>query len=274
LNSSEFRHHLQQLGLTQAEAAELLSVALRTVRRWADETNGEIPGPAAEALRAWLALHRQGIPWKPGCPDDTQIARYRAHAVELHALLQRVARRGGPAAPWKVDLERSRATLGPIQLTFYTLANGGFSPGYYSRSDGNTNLKRDWPLIEDAFACIAQAFKDREGAPFIFAVSLQNAFVLLWDVQKVPTTVVKIACSAIRSALTKREPISDEQCRLLIESNKEVVGELAHALYAANRYVVRDDGITLIEILEADLASVLARFSLGVLEATLYWVQS
>jgi len=159
---SEFDALLGELGLSQAEAARLLSVDPRTVRRWA-ENPAEIPGPAEQALRAWRTLHRFGLPWAPGSVDlvrldPDQIAKQRAHAIELEALLNRVQKRGGPALPWDVDLEHCRATHGKLEVTFYRLANGGFSPQSYRRRDGiPADLERDWPLIEDAFVHVARA---------------------------------------------------------------------------------------------------------------------
>jgi transcriptional regulator with XRE-family HTH domain len=161
MTKREFDSLLAELGLSQAEAARLLSVDARTVRRWAEDPV-EIPGPAEQALRAWLALHRFGLPWAPDSVDlvqhdPEQIAKHRAHAIDLDALLRKVEKRGGPAAPWQVDIDQCRATLGPLQVSFYRLRNGGFSPQSYRRKDGPADLQRDWPLIEDAFAHIAQA---------------------------------------------------------------------------------------------------------------------
>jgi hypothetical protein len=103
LSSTELHDHLEQLGLTHAEAGQLLSVAPRTVRRWLDGSQ-QIPGAAEQALRAWLRLHQRALVWRPDAEviavDDAQvIARHREHAVELDALLRRVEARGGPAAP-------------------------------------------------------------------------------------------------------------------------------------------------------------------------------
>jgi hypothetical protein len=161
--------HLQQLDLTQAEAACLLSVNVRTVRRWVDDPT-DMPGSAEHALRAWLRLHRLGVAWRPdGLPlggDDIdemaqQIALYRQRAIDLDALLQRVEARGGPAAPWQVDLEAHIATLGPMRVGFYPLPNGGFSPSTYRRTDADPDLNRDAHLLEDAYACIAQVLVRR-----------------------------------------------------------------------------------------------------------------
>lgn len=167
MTSTEIRACLDRLGLSQADAAKLLSVSPRTVRRWSEEP-AEIPGPAEQALRAWMRLDRLGLPWRPDCvaigendPEKIaeQIARYRQHAINLDALLLKVEARGGPAAPWHVDLTKRQATLGPIWVSFYPLVNGAFSPAFYRRGDVHPDLARDWTLLEDAFACIANAIK-------------------------------------------------------------------------------------------------------------------
>jgi hypothetical protein len=270
--SAGFRNCLAQLGLTQTEAAQLLSVAPRTVRRWAEDGAGEIPGPAEHALRAWIGLQRRGLPWRPGDDDAEQIARYRGHAVELYELLLRVEERGGPSGSWTVDLDKGVATLGPMTVSFYTLANGGFSPSSYRRSDSHPDAQRDWPLLEDAFACIAKAFAERGSIKFVFVVTLQAGNVLLWDVQKVPTIVMKIPCNILRERLHLDATITDEQCRLLVECNKELVCELAERMYAAKRYETRQDKIRVLQAKGDDVASIAGRFSLSVLDVTPLWI--
>jgi transcriptional regulator with XRE-family HTH domain len=272
MTAIEFRDCLAQLGLTQTDAARLLEVDPRTVRRWAEGNAADIPGPAVQALRAWLGLQRRGLPWRPGDGTAEQIAPHRAHAIELYELLLRVDKRGGPSDAWNVDVERGQATLGPVKVWFYKLTNGGFSPSYYSRSDGHPDFKRDWPLIEDAFACIAKAFAEQQRIKFVFAVTLQAPHVLLWDVQKVPTIVLKVPCAAIRRALCRDIPVTDEQCRLLIDCNKSLICEVAEMMYAAKRFETRGDRIRVMDVTVSDLTSIADRFSLTVLEITPIWI--
>lgn len=161
LTNKEIVGYLERLDISQTEAAQLLGVTPRTVRRWI-AGGQDISGPAEQALRAWLRLNDMLMPWHPNSvsileEDIEQIAAHRNHAIELSALLTRVEKRGGPAAPWVVDLEKSKATLGPISVSFYKLRNGGFSPQLYTRRDIDPDRERDWGLIEDAFYCIAQA---------------------------------------------------------------------------------------------------------------------
>jgi len=271
MDSTEFRLTLETLGLTQVEAAELLSVDPRTVRRWAEGDGGGLPGPAEQALRAWAGLHRQGIPWRPADRDAQQIELHRQHAIALYALLVRVGARGGPRAPWAVDVERGLATLGPITLSFYKLQNGGFSPAQYRRSDQPPDQQRDWPLLEDGFACIAKAIAARQ-QKFVFGATVQDGSVLLWDLQRVPTVVMKISCDQVRRTLCRDTEMTDEQCRLLCDCNKELMSELAGTLFAAHRYTVRENGIRLIEPPSTDLKSIAERFSTAALELKPIWL--
>jgi hypothetical protein len=160
----ELEQSLLRLDLSQTDAAELLGVAPRTFRRWLE--GEEIPGPAEQAIRAWLRLHERRLPWRPDSAaieegDQEQIARHRQHAIDLSDIIARVEARGGPRMPWVVDRIRSRASLGPIEVTFYALANGGFSVASYTRKDGNLDVERDHELIEDAAYCIAKEFTGR-----------------------------------------------------------------------------------------------------------------
>jgi hypothetical protein len=127
-----------------------------------------VSGPANQALRAWLRLEELGIPWRPnealiGLSDAdiaAQIIALRDHNIGLDAVLQRVTARGGPAAPWKVDLRARSASLGDsFEVHFYALSDGGFSPSTYRRTDRPADYGRDKLLIEDAVACIAEAIR-------------------------------------------------------------------------------------------------------------------
>lgn len=164
MTGQEVQEHLQTLGLTQAEAAQLLGVSTRTLSRWC--TGGEaVPGPAEAALRAWRRLDKRVLAWRPDSvsivEDNVErMAIHRQEAIRLDDILHRVESRGGPSVPWAVSLPGCEAKLGQVYVSFYKLRNGGFSPSVYSRRDGVApDIKRDWPLIEDAIFCIAQEFE-------------------------------------------------------------------------------------------------------------------
>jgi transcriptional regulator with XRE-family HTH domain len=163
----EIRQTLAALQVSQTEAATLLGVSPRTVRRWLE--GEEIPGPAEAALRAWRQLEARGLAWRPDSvtlfeEHQERIATYRQEAMNLEALLERVDARGGPRLPWKVDLSAGQATMEWASLSFYKLQNGGFSPSVYRRSDqvSAPDVVRDRELIEDALYCIAVAFQNSD----------------------------------------------------------------------------------------------------------------
>jgi hypothetical protein len=180
MTEPELRQLLARLELSQNEAAQLLGVAARTVRRWLE--GEEIPGPAEQALRAWIRLHEWNLPWRPDAEsivddDQDQIARHRAHAIRLDELLAGVEARGGPRVPWLVDRGRQIATLGPMEVSYYKLLNGGFSLANYRRKDGEPDVQKDWEAIEDAAFCIAQAMKkDPEYGPVTLVIHDGPAF--------------------------------------------------------------------------------------------------
>jgi hypothetical protein len=46
-----------------------------------------------------------------------------------------------------VDRRRGRSKLGPMEISFYTLPNGGFTLANYTRQDGNPDVQRDRDLM-------------------------------------------------------------------------------------------------------------------------------
>jgi len=163
MNVTELGNTLSFLGLDQAEAAQLLGVAPRTLRRWLLEGE-EIPGPAIAALRAWRAMHVRNLNWKPDMQslfddDQDQIARHRRHMVVLDEAMARVEQRGGPQARWVVDLAKNSAICGPYEVSFYRLkSDGGFSLASYRRRDDiPADIEKDRPFLEDAAFCIGKS---------------------------------------------------------------------------------------------------------------------
>lgn len=171
MTSIELDQHLSRLGLNQTEAAQLLGVAPRTVRRWFE--GEDVPGPAEQALRAWLRLRQHNLPWRPDSlvifeNDQQQIGLYREDAVALSKMLSNVKARGKALLPWVIDLEKCRACLGgsaEIEVWFYRLPNGGFTLSSYSRGDKPAHIRRDLELIEEAAFCIAKELKKEATLP-------------------------------------------------------------------------------------------------------------
>jgi hypothetical protein len=159
MSKHEFVEHLSALKLSFPEAAQLLGVSQRTARRWAEGES--VPGPVEAALRAWRRLDAQCLPWKPDSmsifrDDQDQLRRIREHDQLLDELMREVDARGGPSTYWAVDLARQRATLGPAEVSFHKLQQGGFSPTTYRRVD-RSPTDDDRREIQDACYCIAQA---------------------------------------------------------------------------------------------------------------------
>ena len=164
MTGDELNHYLESLGLTQADLAARLGVTTRTVRRW-QASEQPTPSWVAEVLGAWRQLHTRNLPWGADLEsvwygDDDQIRRHQDHDKALAALLQRVKARGGPSAPWRVNLHDHSATLGPITVRFYRLASNSFSVANYRRGDMPPDAHRDQPLIEDAVAAFAAAVSE------------------------------------------------------------------------------------------------------------------
>jgi hypothetical protein len=93
---------------------------------------------------------------RPSNKGDTEYSPL-AFNVPLDEVLKRVAARGGPVAPWTVDLKKRSATLAGVMVVyFHPSPDGHFSPAWYGRIDRAPNQARDLPLVEDAMACIAE----------------------------------------------------------------------------------------------------------------------
>lgn len=195
MHSSEVRAHLEALALTPGEAARLLGVGLRTMRRWtqpdrldrqasepgsghslrhpprqmpqglaAREGEGavadRIAAPAEQALRAWLKLHRLGEHWRP---DGLAL-----HNVDVLAALDRVRARSGPATHWQVHLAEcvaKKTGRDPAQVSFVRHASGTFTLqtfcSTYDEASRRTLrasclVETQMALVEDACATVAR----------------------------------------------------------------------------------------------------------------------
>ena len=254
MKTDELEQTLLRLGLSQTEAAQLLGVAARTVRRWLE--GEEVPGPAEQALRAWVRLHERNLPWRPDSAsiaedDQDQIARHRTHSINLSDTLALVEARGGPRLPWAVDRQRSRATLGPMEVSYYTLLNGGFSLANYTRKDGDPDVQRDWELIEDAMFCIAKALEPGP-VTLVYHNRPWRSGVVEQTLEEFSSTneAIQRACAAMGSpnfhdpfimAGNPTEPLLDKhELRRECERRKDS----AAALRAVAEYVERNSAIS------------------------------
>ena len=62
MSRAELDGILSELNLSQSDAARMLRVSVRTVRRWARNPQA-MYGPAKVALRSWVKCHRNGLDW-------------------------------------------------------------------------------------------------------------------------------------------------------------------------------------------------------------------
>jgi hypothetical protein len=86
---------------------------------------------------------------------------YRKQHINIKAVLGRVATRGGLSTQWRVDLNACEATWELMTVNFYVTAQGEFCPNSYSRLDGrDLETEQDCLLVEDAYACIAEAIAE------------------------------------------------------------------------------------------------------------------
>ena len=153
------------LGITLNELAYLLSVNPRTVNRWM-EGSVEVPAPVSQLLGAWQKLKGLKVAWRPDEIDvepvnlnklAEQLDKLRQHEQQINVMCAAVKARGGCSLDWDVNLDMGTAKSGNFFLGFYRLANDGFSPSTFRRSDGRApDLIRDRHIIEDAVYAIAQ----------------------------------------------------------------------------------------------------------------------
>ena len=160
--AAELRDRLAQLGLSQAEAARLLGVKLRTVQRWA--AGRPVAGePAAQALRAWCLLAERGVAWRPdGEPVEDEdlfdLADRRRAALGLTAIPRHDAgKRSREHRRWRINIGRCRATSTTMVVHFNRLADGSFLPASFRRLDGPAQMPRDRPLLQEAMAVFLAA---------------------------------------------------------------------------------------------------------------------
>jgi hypothetical protein len=158
---------LAYLDVTASELALLLDLNLRTIQRW---LSGEVDIPKSVRclLESWSTLQYLGLPWRPdglNLLDQSirkkQLELHMQTNIELIEVIKKVKARGGPSAPWSVDISRKKANLENMWISFYILPNGGFVPQSYGRSDKKMDFERDRNILEDGFFCIAEKIRNQ-----------------------------------------------------------------------------------------------------------------
>jgi hypothetical protein len=74
MKNQELQLILDSLDINQSNLSVLLDVNIRTVRRWIDKPE-VIPAPVCEALRAWLKLWINDIPWMPKEVSEKEVVK-------------------------------------------------------------------------------------------------------------------------------------------------------------------------------------------------------
>lgn len=289
MTPAEVCEHLQLLGLSPVQAAKLLGVGLRTMRRWTDPgeadaqasdsqagQGGSIPGPAEQALRAWLKLHRLGLSWRPGAEPLTSAgvtggAGSALEAARLASMLQRVRERGGPAEPWDIDLGRGLARLGVRRVSFCRVTGAGASAGFVLQSAWREDARRgqeagqgaNAAALEDASACIARRLAAERDPPRLL-LALEppepgpDGDIELWDRSLVPPVVVRIGPEACAAAWGEAGDSTTPTLRAMKEARRAraSIGAVAEQLIAQGDFEERGlPGCRVVELRAAELAS-------------------
>lgn len=260
MTGTQIREAFEMLGLTQAEAAASLGLSERTLRRYLDEADNvleeaTVPGPVFQAIRGWLLLHENGLPWRPGttaldCRVTPQsMAQHRIYAMDIGASVRRIEEAGGPALPWEVDLVRGRAVLGAMAFTFSLIDRIGFSPQSYARRDIPGDLKRDWQMLEEGFACVARELKAAGKVAFppisLSRAQVHSGHILMWDACSRPAFVLKIPCANFRDFVRQGKP-EDTPLQLMLREadlNSDHLAKLAQVLLDMNESEPNELGI-------------------------------
>jgi hypothetical protein len=100
----------------------------------------------------------------------------------------------------------------------------------------------------------------------------KSSDVALWDLGRNPPVIAKIPCAAVKD-LIKDSAISNENCRLLIECNKDLITQVAEGLFVQEKYRFNDNRCRIIDISTADLKPTANQFSTTVLQTKLQWLQ-
>lgn len=272
MQSAEVRAHLNALALTPIEFARLLGVGLRTVRRWTQperlgEDVGEpmevgegarserIPGPAEQALRAWLKLHRLGQHWRPdGLP---------LQHVDTAAAIARVRARGhrGPGVTWDIDLASLVAVMKGHRVSFVWQAVDRFALQTYC-GPSNVPTPADEAaraaLTDEACACIARRLAGERQVPMLALVLgdpvLTDDHIELRDTSLSPIVVCRLPLSALRAFLERN--VSGDAALSFAHRNEAALADLASEIHARRGGAASTMGTRMLEFTAGDLGLV------------------
>jgi len=119
------------------------------------------------------------------------------------------------------------------------------------------------------------AARDWLGMGLMFAgvtLSTGTSGIALWDIGKNPPVIARIRCDVVKDGLAGDPTLSNEDCRLLVESNKELITQVANNLFDQKRYSFNDRGCRIIEIESNDLKPLAKQFSTSVLRVKAQWL--
>jgi len=97
-------------------------------------------------------------------------------------------------------------------------------------------------------------------------LSGDSRFVVLPDLHRSPMVIVKVACDALRRAVDHTE-LSPEDCRLLVDRNRDLLAEVALPMLAEKRYTASDDGRRwIVEVDAENIAKFAKSATVGVIQ--------
>lgn len=103
------------------------------------------------------------------------------------------------------------------------------------------------------------------------AISVSDNRIMMFDARRM--LLMPVACDVIRDLLGK-PTLSNDECRLIIDRNRDLMNEIVDPKFARGEYKKGDKGLRIIDISREDIAPIANRFSTSVLElaAGFRWV--
>ncbi len=137
--NNELQIWLDELNLTQIEAAKLLGITARTMNRWMSNSE-EMTEPAKLAFKAWITLKDHNLPWQPDVTDicgdvSSEIGKLRNKSMGIKDILDLPAL----MLPWQINMRSKIVTLETVHLSFALIPDDeiGFVPINFWCDDSN-----------------------------------------------------------------------------------------------------------------------------------------